>query len=143
MSGRGRILDLGLGAMAAATLSLSAWLSPAAAGAGGAVLRPDGQPLGATCPSRLFFSIECPFCGLTRSFVALAHGRPGEAWAHHPAGPLLFAALALLVVAIAATLITRRRPLAERTGFIRAAEAVTLASFALGICNQVFDGWGS
>lgn len=141
MSGRGRILDLGLGAMAAATLSLSAWLSPGAAG--GAVLRPDGEPLGAMCPSRIFFSLECPFCGLTRSFVALAHGRLGEAWAHHPAGPLLFAALVLLVVAIAATSITRRRPLAERTGFIRAAEAVTLASFALGICNQVFDGWGS
>jgi len=31
-------------------------------------------PLPETCPSRSLFHTECPGCGLTRSFVHLAHG---------------------------------------------------------------------
>lgn len=34
-----------------------------------------------TCGMRLRFGIDCPGCGLTRSFIYLAHGRLSEAWA--------------------------------------------------------------
>lgn len=33
---------------------------------------------------------DCPGCGLTRSFISLAHGEWLRAWQFNPAGPLLF-----------------------------------------------------
>ncbi|HET6323188.1 MAG TPA: DUF2752 domain-containing protein [Planctomycetaceae bacterium] len=53
------------------------------------------QPLPETCGCRMIFGIPCPGCGLTRSFVHLAHGRWLPSWhAHHLgwllAGTLLF-----------------------------------------------------
>ena len=47
------------------------------------------------CGWRWLTGCDCPFCGLTRCFVAAAHGSLGEAWRFHPTGVLLF----LVVVA--------------------------------------------
>ena len=41
------------------------------------------------CASRALFGIECPGCGLTRSFVALAAGDLPESWRLHRLGWLL------------------------------------------------------
>ena len=41
------------------------------------------------CASRALFDIECPGCGLTRSFVALAAGDIQESWRLHRVGWLL------------------------------------------------------
>src|SRR5204863_3895983 len=41
------------------------------------------------CPSRALFGVECPGCGLTRSFVALAAGDLRESWRFHRLGWLL------------------------------------------------------
>jgi hypothetical protein len=41
------------------------------------------------CASRALFGIECPGCGLTRSFVALAAGDLQESWRLHRLGWLL------------------------------------------------------
>jgi hypothetical protein len=46
------------------------------------IVLPDGRvavpgvshPLPETCGSRLLFGVSCPGCGLTRSFIHLAHG---------------------------------------------------------------------
>ena len=54
---------------------------------------PD-YPLPETCMSRRLFKIECPGCGLTRSFVHLAHGEWAASWNVHHVGWLL----ALVVV---------------------------------------------
>ncbi len=43
------------------------------------------------CWSRRIFGIACPGCGLTRSFVALAHGGVQSAFYFNPLGPILFA----------------------------------------------------
>jgi len=37
---------------------------------------------------------DCPGCGLTRCFVAMAHGRWAQAWGFHPLGTLLFLVVA-------------------------------------------------
>jgi hypothetical protein len=47
-------------------------------------------PLPDMCWSRRFIGISCPGCGLTRSFVATAHGRLFEAMASNPMGPFLY-----------------------------------------------------
>jgi hypothetical protein len=41
------------------------------------------------CLSQEWFGIQCPGCGLTRSFVYLAHGHWQEAWKAHRLGWLL------------------------------------------------------
>jgi hypothetical protein len=50
--------------------------------------------LPAVCTSRLLFDVECPGCGLTRSFVALASGDFAASFRYHRVGWLL--ALAIL-----------------------------------------------
>jgi hypothetical protein len=57
-------------------------------------LLPD-WPLPPTCLSRSLFGIECPGCGLTRSFCHLAHGDWQESLRAHRLGWLL--ALAVLI----------------------------------------------
>lgn len=43
------------------------------------------------CVWRQVTGMDCPGCGLTRAFVALAHGRWLEAWKFNRAAPLIFA----------------------------------------------------
>jgi hypothetical protein len=45
------------------------------------------------CAWRNFFGIECPGCGLTRCFIAIAHGDWSRAWQFNPAGFLIFAVI--------------------------------------------------
>lgn len=54
-------------------------------------------PLPVMCGSRAFFGIECPGCGLTRSFVALAGGDLDESLAFHRIGWVLALAVVLQI----------------------------------------------
>jgi hypothetical protein len=49
-----------------------------------------GLPLPLACPSRSIFNVECPGCGLTRSFAALTQGKVALAFQIHHVGPLLY-----------------------------------------------------
>jgi hypothetical protein len=51
------------------------------------------HPLPETCGCRVVLGIPCPGCGLTRSFVHLAHGRWVQSWHAHHSGWLLAGAL--------------------------------------------------
>lgn len=42
------------------------------------------------CYFRRGVGLDCPGCGLTRSFISLAHGQPALAWHYNPAGVLFF-----------------------------------------------------
>lgn len=69
-----------------------------------------GLNLPPLCGSRAIFDVECPACGLTRSFVLLAHGRWAEAWAVHRVAWVV--ALALLVqIPYRILALARRQPL--------------------------------
>jgi hypothetical protein len=53
-----------------------------------------GVEIPVMCSFRSMFGMPCPGCGLTRSFVFLAHGRPLEGLFMNPMGPFLFAIVA-------------------------------------------------
>jgi Protein of unknown function (DUF2752) len=44
--------------------------------------------------------LPCLLCGMTRSMVATAHGRLGEAFRFHLLGPPLFAVIAVVIIAL-------------------------------------------
>jgi hypothetical protein len=52
------------------------------------------QPLPPLCAWKNYTGLDCPGCGLTRSFIAVGHGRWREAWEFNPAGPLWYALIA-------------------------------------------------
>lgn len=133
MSVRGRLLDLALGALLGSQLALAAWLVPV----GDRVVFGDGTSPGVLCLTRALFGVPCPFCGMTRSFVALAHGDLAGAFASHPAGPLLFAAMLACVAAIGVVALRRARPLVQRPRFWRVFEAVAFTCIAIGTVNLV------
>lgn len=51
------------------------------------------SPIPPTCGMRIYYGLDCPGCGLTRSFITLAHGDLWASLRFNPAGVLLFAAL--------------------------------------------------
>ena len=67
----------------------------------------DGPVL---CPFRRLTGLPCPGCGLTRSWVYLAHGWWREAFAAHPFGIVAALAVVSLVVALVVARLRRRPP---------------------------------
>jgi hypothetical protein len=49
-----------------------------------------GWSLPQTCWTRRILGLNCPGCGLTRSFVLAADGRATGAWQVHPVGTVVF-----------------------------------------------------
>ena len=54
-------------------------------------------PLPESCTFHRTTGFDCPGCGLTRSFIAIAHARWAQAWQFNPAGYVLFALVVLQV----------------------------------------------
>ena len=59
------------------------------------------------CPFRLLTGLPCPGCGLTRSWVYLAHGQWRDSFLAHPFGVVLIALLVALVVVVATARVRR------------------------------------
>ena len=58
------------------------------------------------CAFRTLTGVDCPFCGMTRATVALAHGDVAAALAAHPLAPLVLVAFAWAI-----WLLLRGRPM--------------------------------
>ena len=72
----------------------------------------QGFQLPSMCMSREVFGVECPGCGLTRSFVALAHGDWIESFGFHRLGPVLYLYLfTLILFHLYGALVARNREL--------------------------------
>lgn len=126
---RERRIDLVLLAAALAMLAI-AWVLPPAT--------PENAGSGITvCRFKAVTGLDCPTCGLTRSVVALAHGDAGGSVGWHPAGPLMVAAAVVLAGLVPLLWWRRKRPLWGRRGFVRALEALALASLLGGILRGV------
>ena len=61
------------------------------------------------CTSQRWFQLDCPGCGLTRSFVSIGHGNFPAAWHFNPAGLLGFVLVAVQLPYRAAQLLRIRR----------------------------------
>ena len=57
-----------------------------------AVLQPSRVTTLSLCPIFHLTGIECPFCGMTRSFVSITHGDFAQAIDYNPGSPLIYAA---------------------------------------------------
>ena len=101
------------------------------------MLLPDGSQLAGSCPLHEIAGVACPFCGMTRSFVALAHGELGAALRFHPAGPLLFSAMAALLIGAVVIACRRSRPLVDRRRVLLAFEVVILVSLGMGVYKMM------
>jgi len=88
----------------------------------GALVGPDGDLLGFVCPFRALTGLPCPLCGATRAFALAVRGDAG--FLSYNAVWVLVAAL--MIVAGAAAVITRRSPVAALSRTPRRA-VVTLA----------------
>ncbi|WP_202617290.1 DUF2752 domain-containing protein [Roseimaritima sediminicola] len=55
------------------------------------------QPLPESCNARRVLGIDCPGCGLTRSFILSAHGEVRQALAIHPPGTVAFFFLCAMI----------------------------------------------
>ena len=55
------------------------------------------MPLPELCTMRRMTGVNCPGCGLTRSFISLAHGDLRSSWLYNPAGVFWFVAVAMQI----------------------------------------------
>jgi Protein of unknown function (DUF2752) len=80
-----------LGLVAVAVLAASFCLQVLPDGERVSIRSASDATLPPVCISRTYLGIKCPGCGLTRSFVHLAHGDPLASFHSHRLGWLLFA----------------------------------------------------
>lgn len=73
------LLVVGLGGM----LAVSFVVSPQDIDEGRVWLTP-------TCPTKRFFGVECPTCGMTRAFASLSRGQWGDAMRYNRASPWVY-----------------------------------------------------
>jgi hypothetical protein len=96
----------------------------------------SARALPGVCLTRSLLGIDCPGCGLTRSFVSMAHGDLVGAYKCHRVGPLLFLFLALQIPLRAYALLRRiDRPLCFET--LLGARTTSIA-----IVVALFANWG-
>ena len=55
-------------------------------------------PLPPLCTMKRLTGLDCPGCGLTRSFIALGHGQWRDSFRFNPAGPIWFALIGVALV---------------------------------------------
>lgn len=135
---RGRIVDALVGLIAASTLALAGTLTAA----GEAVAFPGGGTLGPMCWLHEAFGVACPFCGMTRSIVALLDGDVGPAFRFHPAGLLVAGWLLVAAVWMIAAAVGRRRPVSGRPAFVTSLRVVAVAAVAAGAARWL-PMWGA
>ena len=124
---RARALDLFLAACAVGMLVLAFVVDLGHEGE----LTFAGQELGAGCVFRSTSGAECPFCGMSRSFVSLADGDLSGSVSYHPLGPVVAASFAAFIFAVLMTTWRRQKPVIERRVFAIVCCALAVASLSL------------
>ena len=129
---RGRALDFLVGGTFAVLLALSGAMRMEPSGG----LTIAGASLREMCTYNRIASMNCPFCGMTRSLVALIDGRIHDSLCFHPLGVCLAAVFALTAMAVAVGAVRRRVPVIETRIFSVAMFTLIAAS----LCLWALDG---
>jgi len=98
--------------------------------------------LPALCASRTYFNTDCPGCGLTRSFISLAHGKLDAALRLHRLAPALYLFFLLQVGFRLWSLLGKPSAVLERAGRINhylgwALIVALLSNWAIGMVFRV------
>ncbi len=133
---RDRWINLATALFCLAALALAAVLTRTT---DGLRLTAEAAPLGGLCLWREVLDFGCPFCGMTRSFVALAHLDLAGALAHHPAGPLMFVAYAATGLLALALFCAGRRALLFHPTYLRFIQVAVGLSLAAGTVKLVAE----
>ena len=83
----------------------------------------NGIILPTGCVLKIITDYPCPFCGLTRGFISIAHGQMGGAWSFNP---MSFAVFLLTAVQIP-----------YRLFLLTAGKKVIVSSRLLNICGLI------
>ncbi len=97
------------------------------------VVTAGGIELPGVCWFQGLWGIGCPTCGLTRSFVSLAHGDVVEAFGWHPMGPVLALWLMAVLVLVIGGRVRGKSPMSGRAWFNRTFIAVTAICLVAGL----------
>ena len=127
--GRGRLLDLAVLGYVLVSLGGALVLELS----DGVLLAPSGAALGESCWVHALFGWSCPFCGMSRSLVALAGGDILVAFGFHPAGPLLALWMLVALPWIVFTVVRRARPALDGPAFGWSLRAVAVVCVVAGL----------
>jgi Protein of unknown function (DUF2752) len=98
----------------------------------------SSHPLPPACMSQTLFGVSCPGCGLTRSFIHLAHGDWRGSWHTHRLGWLLAMAVVMQIpYRLAAMRLDKDKPLGR---FLPWAFSLTL--IVLLFANWILQRFG-
>ena len=98
-------------ALSASSLPLRAWFiwtGLSAVFIASALWRPPDEPSIILCPFRALTGCNCPGCGMTRAFCAIAHGELRRALRFNALSLLVFVAAVVSWIAAAATILDLR-----------------------------------
>lgn len=97
-----------------------------------------GRQLGAACLFQGWTNVPCPFCGLSRSMVALAHGGLRQAFSCHPLGPFVATLFIAFVIATVISTWHKNRPIIETRAFSRIILILVVASLSLWAISSAY-----
>ena len=128
-----RAFDAAFVTFAVASLVVAALLIPNGGGLG----LPGGEEVGELCWVHALLGLDCPFCGLSRSFVAMLHGDLVASFQFHPAGPLMVVFVAAAGAWMVIAGLRRSPPVFERRAFGRSLHWVAVIGLAAGFLRYL------
>ena len=129
---RARARDLVLAALCGSGL-IVAWLADVADN----YVHLGDHTVGVNCWSRELLDIHCPYCGMTRSVVALLDGDIAGSLTYHPGGFLIALGLLLTCAGVIAAAVLGRRPMSSSRWYWRAVEVIAVVCLIAGLKNFI------
>jgi len=96
------------------------------------------KPVVSTCVFFCLTGEKCPFCGISRSIVALMHGKFRVSMLYHPLGLHFVVLIIAYATAVVITSYKGEKPIIERTIFRRICLSIMLVSLIIWL-SKLFN----